>query len=136
MSSNVTSCKHFCSSPPHGTSPFLKLLLGSYRDNEVNRSHPLSCKLNELQEQGANQSNIFPATLYSRQILCIRLSNISRRCECSQRQGWTYRKRACKYIDLRVPVSSTKPLSPSFFSGTQQVWRCHNVHSEIHAVSE
>lgn len=30
----------------------LQLFLGSYRDNEVNLSHPLSLKLRALQEQG------------------------------------------------------------------------------------
>lgn len=36
----------------------LQLFLGSYRDNEVNLSHPLGLKLRALQEQGISMVSV------------------------------------------------------------------------------
>lgn len=38
--------------------PCVQLFLGSYRDNEVDRSHPLTCTLQAIQEQGVNAVTI------------------------------------------------------------------------------
>jgi len=66
-----------------------QLFLGSYRDTEVNRSHPLKAKLNTMEEQGVTVLNVkvgpiekevvntmISGTLYTPPSLCRPLSSI------------------------------------------------------------
>lgn len=49
------------------------LFVGTYRDNEVNLSHPLTEKLNDMKDQGINVVNISVGAIEKGELLCVDL---------------------------------------------------------------
>lgn len=47
------------------------LFVGTYRDNEVNLSHPLTEKLNDMKDQGINVINISVGAIEKGELLCV-----------------------------------------------------------------